>query len=295
MANQNFIRQIENSDEFKLLDAVVKDETTVQDAVQKMVDKTMEALALHGPTKHNGVGLPDYNISLAVLELAQRLDPSDHTKLVEFTTHLQQQQAIDSSTKEPLKVQGRILWTDMPSFGYTELETWYEFGGAHKNPCDSALGPEQRDRWVKLNAFLAQLTQAAPVGYPSPGEEARFLPLDESLRAVWAISMALENESSPATLNNTAAMEAACQWFVFAADRLWANVVNNRQYPKQAGAGPGKRYSEKEWTGYSRERWAIWENALKEAQEACQDPRMAKLIRHALEKLIKSTRAINGD
>lgn len=132
MGNDNFIRQIENSDEFKLLDRVIKEEVAVQDAVKEIIDKTMSALSIHGPDDMDGIGLPDYNISLAAMELAQRLDPSKHTKLVEFISYLQKQVATDPSTNLPLKVQGDILWTDMPSFGYTELETWYEFGGEHK-------------------------------------------------------------------------------------------------------------------------------------------------------------------
>ncbi|RHZ53565.1 DUF3632 domain-containing protein [Aspergillus thermomutatus] len=280
MGRENFIRQIENSVEFKLLDRVVKEEVTVEDAVQEVINMTMTALSIHGPDKQGGIGLPDYNVSLAVMELTQRLKPSKHSKLVEFVSHLQKQVAVDPSTDKPLKVQGDTLWTDMPSFGYTELETWYEFG----DPCDAMLDSEQRDRWAKLNAFLARLTQAAEIQY-TPPEEVRFSPLDKSLRAIWTMAMALENERSPASLGDTAAMEAACWWFIYAAERLWANVLHNRTYVQEAGAGPGKKYKEKGWTGYTRERWEIWEDALKEARAACQNERMGELIDDALASL----------
>ncbi|CAI7563871.1 unnamed protein product [Penicillium pancosmium] len=287
MGNENFIRQVESSVEFKFLDKVVKEEFTAQDAVQDLINMTMSALSIHGSNKQGGIGLPDYNVSLAVMELAQRLEPSKHTKLVEFISHLQKQVAVDPSTNEPLRVQGDTLWTDMPSFGYTELETWYEFGGDYKDPCDATLDSKQRDRWANLNAFIAQLTQAADIHYPSPREEVRFSPLDGSLRAIWTMSMALENERTPASLGDTAAMEAACQWFIYAAERLWANVLNSRTYPEVSGAGPGKGYKEDRWTGYTRERWGIWEDALKEARAKCQDERMWKLIDDALASLRK--------
>ncbi|KAF9883316.1 hypothetical protein FE257_003734 [Aspergillus nanangensis] len=280
MGKETFIRQIENSVEFKLLDKVVKEEGTAQDAVQDVINLTMSALSIHGPNKQSGIGLPDYNISLAVMELAQRLEPFKHIKLVEFVSHLQKQVAVDPSTNEPLKIQGDILWTGMPSFGYTELETWYEFGGDYKDS-------EQRKRWVNLNTFLAQLTQAANINYPSSKEEVRFSPLDKSLRAIWTIAMALENEHLPASLTNTAAMEAACQWLIYSAERLWANVLNDRTYPEAAGAGPGKRYKEHSWAGYTHERWGIWEGALKEARASCEDERMGKLIDDALASLRK--------
>ncbi|KGO38590.1 Protein of unknown function DUF3632 [Penicillium expansum] len=285
MGKENFIRQIENSFEFKFLDQVVKGELTAQDAVQEVINMTMSALSIHGPDKHNGIGLPDYNVSLAVMELAQRLEPSKHTKLVEFICHLQKQVPVDPSTNEQLKVQGDTLWTDMPSFGYTELETWYEFGGDYKDPCDATLDSKQRERWVNLNAFLAQLTQSADIHYPLPSEEVRYSALDKSLRAIWTMAMALENERPPASLGDTAAMEAACQWFIYAAERLWVNVLNSRTYPEVAGAGPGKRYEEEGWTGYTGERWGIWEEALNEAKAKCEGERMLKLIDDALASL----------
>lgn len=137
MGKEDFLRQIENSAEFKLLDKVVKEEVTPQDAVQEIINITMTALSIHSPSKQSGVGLADYNVSLALMELTQRLEPSKHAKLVEFMCHLHKQVAVDPSTNKPLTVQDDTLWTDMPSFGYTELETWHEFGGEYKG--DSTL------------------------------------------------------------------------------------------------------------------------------------------------------------
>lgn len=84
---------------------------------------------------------------------------------------------------------------------------------------------------------------------------------------------------------DTAATEAACQWFIYAAAWLWADVLNGRTYPKASDAELGKRYEEEDWTGYTRERWAIWEEMLKEARAQCQDERMWKLIDDALVSL----------
>lgn len=139
MGKQDFIRKIENSEEFKILEKVAnQSDATPEGAVQQIASMTMAALAVHGPGAHGGV---DYNVSLALMELAQRLEPAEHLKLVDFVSALQKQTATDPSTSEPLKVQGATLWTDLPSLGYTELETWYEFGGGYKGrwcfPCHS--------------------------------------------------------------------------------------------------------------------------------------------------------------
>lgn len=64
----------------------------------------MSALSIYGLNKPHGIGLPDYNVSLAIMELAQRLDPSKHTKLVELGSHLQKQVAVIPSTNELLEV-----------------------------------------------------------------------------------------------------------------------------------------------------------------------------------------------
>ncbi|KAJ5520482.1 hypothetical protein N7463_000935 [Penicillium fimorum] len=281
MGKEDFLRQIENSAEFKLLDKVVKEKVTPQDAVQEIINMTMTALSIHGPSKQSGVGLADYNVSLALMELTQRLEPSKHAKLVEFMCHLHKQVAVDPSTNKPLTVQDDTLWTDMPSFGYTELETWHEFGGEYKDPCDPTLDTKERERWANLNAFLAQLTEAAYIDRTPPKKEVPFAPLDRSLRAIWCMTMAFENE----LLVDTAAMESACYWFIYAAERLWANVVHSCSYPAEYGAGPGKRYKGKDWTGYTQERWGTWEDALKEARAKCQDQRMGKLMDDALASL----------
>lgn len=138
---------------------------------------------------------------------------------------------------------------------------------------------------MNLNAFLAQLTQAADIHYTPSKEEVRFHPLDKSLRAIWTIAIALEDKRLPASLGDTAAMKASCQWFIYAAEQLWANVLSSRTYPKAAGAGPGKRYEDKGWMGYTRERWGVWEDALNEARAECQDEWTWKLIDDALANL----------
>lgn len=133
-----FIRQIEGWEEYKIIDQAVQQVVTADDAVQRIKDLTMAALAVHGPSARDGIGLVDYHVSLAVIELAQRIEPGRHGRLVEFLLKLQAQTATDPATDEPLKVDGRVLWTDMPSFGYTEVEAYDECGGEHKGMAQPA-------------------------------------------------------------------------------------------------------------------------------------------------------------
>ncbi|KAL2000856.1 hypothetical protein VTN02DRAFT_2544 [Thermoascus thermophilus] len=146
------------------------------------------------------------------------------------------------------------------------------------------MEPEQNQRWANLNAFLAQLSQAADVHYTSPNEGLHIHPMDKSLRAIWTMQKALEDgEHPPETLVDTAAMRAACLWFIHAADRLWANVQNGRTYVPSSGAGPGSpKYSQRGWNGFERERWDVWEQGLQDARAACADEGRKKLIDDAL-------------
>lgn len=137
-------------------------------------------------------------------------------------------------------------------------------------------------RWAKLNAFLAQLTQTAPVHYAAPGEELYLDRPDGSMRDVWLMAMTLEYGHPPETLVETAAIQSVCWWFIYAADRMWENVRHARAYPEEGGATPGEKYKKEGWTGYTRERWQTWVQVLEEAQSACTDSQVGELIRNAL-------------
>lgn len=86
------------------------------------------------------------------------------------------------------------------------------------------------------------------------------------------------------TLAKTAAMEAACIWFIHAAARVWDNVRYGRTYdPEEFGTGPGcKRFAARGWKGYEQDRWEVWGERLRKARGVCGDERMRGLIDEAL-------------
>ncbi|KAF3018912.1 hypothetical protein E8E14_010368 [Neopestalotiopsis sp. 37M] len=286
---QRWISEFSATNEFKLLhELVTKDEATARDAVQHALGLASAATAARGIGR-NAAGLVDYHVSVSVLELAQRLDPTKHSKLVELMSALQKHDHTDPSTGKPLEMDGSRLFQDLPSFGYTELETWCEFGGAHKDPCDLDMASEQKRRFINLNGFVAQLTQVADVENTPKGQ---FHPLDKSLHAIWTMQKALENKSSrPAELVNTAAMSAACMWFIYASDRLMDNVRNFRTFPEYAGADAStsrEEYASQGYKGFALGRWQLWRRGLEEAREACGDEQTATLIENALAQMEKA-------
>ena len=153
------------------------------------------------------------------------------------------------------------------------------------DPFTPDLKDEQRKRWVNENAFIAQITQAADISYEPPLDQGSNIhPLDRSHRAVWAFLFALENDDIPMQiLAKTAAMEAACMWFIYAGNRLWENVQRDRTYNEDFGLGPGcARFRDRGWKGYERDRWEVWGERLRGAR-ADGDGRMRGLIEEALE------------
>lgn len=147
------------------------------------------------------------------------------------------------------------------------------------DPWNPDLPTEDKQRWGNRNAFLAQLTAAAEVDYTSDWHH----PMDFSVFGLWAFQTAFEKES-PAEEGVSAdtAVRAACQWYIYAADRLWANVENGRAFEGKIGSGLGK-YQDKSWTGYNRERWAVWEQALVDAKATSTDEETKKLVQDTLE------------
>lgn len=136
------------------------------------------------------------------------------------------------------------------------------------------MDSKERDRWTKFNSFDAQLTQATDViyppldvyPYPNGGIELRIDPLDKSLRVTWVMQMTLDSVEPVGSLVDTAAMEATCLWFIYAADQLWANSVNNYTYLRNYRTGAGGQkwgvIKGKHWSGFTRDRWAVWEEVL---------------------------------
>lgn len=125
---------MENSKQYKILnDLVISPDASVDNALDQITDLTISALA-PSDDENFTPGNVDYVISFTLMMLVQRLEPTKHSKLVQFLYGLQKRTVSDPATGEPLTVgpTKAIIWTNLPSFGYTEMETWDECGGEYK-------------------------------------------------------------------------------------------------------------------------------------------------------------------
>lgn len=125
-SNVNFMQEIESTTEFKTLATLIQDnDATVKDAVQQLCELILT------PKTTDRIG-GDWYISLSVLELAQRNDPSQHVKLVDFMYQLHKITGRRPETGQAVLIGTDTMWTDLPSFGPTMLEDWLEYGGEYE-------------------------------------------------------------------------------------------------------------------------------------------------------------------
>ena len=65
-------------------------------------------------------------------------------------------------------------------------------------------------------------------------------------------------------ISRTAARLAAL-WVRYAGDEIWRLSVGQETYPAREGV-PGDKYSgDRDWRGFSRDRWAAWKAGLEAA------------------------------
>lgn len=131
---------------------------------------------------------------------------------------------------------------------------------------DLKLVSEKKQRWVNLIAFTAQLSQAAP---PWPKYDDN--PLNWAHMALWSLRAAFEADISPHEVVGTTTFQAACFWFIYAANAVWACVEKEIEAGGSYVSSPGSQYKHRDWKGFNRERWNIWVHALEHAQIRCHD------------------------
>lgn len=71
--------------------------------------------------------------------------------------------------------------------------------------------------------------------------------------------MALEDSSDEKVDQTT--LQAAAAWFAYAAPALWALSCQGKEFEGKI-AKQGMTMQGKEWRGFGRERWAVWEERL---------------------------------
>ncbi|KAJ5864569.1 uncharacterized protein N7529_006485 [Penicillium soppii] len=275
-----------DSDEFKLFKGLVNEDVTVEDAVQWVIGATMDRLEGYGPG--GTIDKADAITFKVILELAMQIDQAQYGPLVAFLKELKLYNAVDSTTGLVLKAQdGSWVWSHLPSLTVCAREICDDFEhDDYDFLCDPNMEPEQQIRWAKLNIFLAQVTQAADVKYTSSSQALISDAMDESHFLLRGLRRIFEEGIPSEQLTSGVGLLGVCYWFICAGDRLWENVLNDRKYNKYDGR-PGELYWNRNWRGFERERWNVWEQGLRDARAACTPGQedVEDLINRALSKM----------
>lgn len=235
-----------------------------------------------------------YDTWCALFVLVARTSPDQQSRLIEFILGLQKIEVVDRDTSQSkvLKYYDMELWRQLPGFGWEAREIFntgslFTFSflliflrklTSHEDAYSSTLTDREKTSYENKNAFLAQLLSTSKVGIGVH----EFEPLDFSLFALWVFRDAFENKEGK---NKNLPIRVACWWLVFAAEKLWLNVVNEKSMSGRTGAG-GDLYEKKGWIGYSRARWHIWREGLRNADG---DRETRKLISDALACMERAT------
>lgn len=119
------IDEMETYPEFKILETLVNDpKASPSDAVRQLLDLTTTAASTH---EYRDLGVHPWHTSLSLIEIAKRNPPSRHTKLVECIAKLQKTRVTNPRTDEPLKINSGLVWTQLPSLGYTASDEWNSY------------------------------------------------------------------------------------------------------------------------------------------------------------------------
>lgn len=117
------LTQTEESKEFKLFAALVDGEVEVEDAVQWVINTTMDRLENYGAG--GTIEKADAITFIAIIELAIQIDTTQYGPLVDFLAELKLYNAVDSSTGLVLKTQdGSRVWSHLPSLSFWASELW---------------------------------------------------------------------------------------------------------------------------------------------------------------------------
>jgi len=180
----------------------------------------------------------------AVIATASKTAPADQKKLLDVVQALAGQPVLKKDGKE-VTIWELKVWPGLPVFGAAVREAFN---------VDDISDQEEQQQWINLNAFLAKLTAENALQHQGG-------PLDFALYGIWMLRDALEadNKSVPKYQ-----IDVAKVWLEEAGPVLQKMSQEGRTYEGRV-ARPGSAYDDKDWKGFSQDRWDIWTTKVQQA------------------------------
>ncbi|KAK6496743.1 hypothetical protein TWF481_001731 [Arthrobotrys musiformis] len=167
-----------------------------------------------------------------------------------------------------------FTWSKLPDLNIY-IRSWYNSSPPFSSPPLNGLSFSSNE-WVNLNAFLANLTRAS---LQEPNEA-----IDYSLYAIWSLR-ALEVPSDALASLDPADLKAAAVWIITARAELHNLCKSNRSYDGNL-AVPGEGFKDRDWRGYTLDRWNVWQSAFEESlrledEKEDGDLKLTRMVRQA--------------
>lgn len=125
---------------------------------------------------------------------------------------------------------------------------------------------------MNLNAWTSTLVSAA---HTETSDKPDF-----SLYCIWTVRAALEQPASTSVPD--VAVEAAALWFINAAAAIGDFSSQNKSFQGKVAA-PGPLFKDKNWTGFSEDRWNVWTARFNELQPSLASDQAKQLVAQALD------------
>ncbi|KAM0718910.1 hypothetical protein Q7P37_005982 [Cladosporium fusiforme] len=243
-------QELQNSQEYQALTAYLSSSPkSLNDSLESFCKPTEDTYM--NPQSASEVESQLWRTWKAVIAAATQTphDSAGRQKLADFVLELQNRPVLESNGNT-CKVWDAVVWKDLPIFGPSMREAWNS-AATESSPTSA------RTAWLNLNAFTATLVATTHSrNNPTPPGS------DFSLYAIWTIRMALEDsgDESEQKLDQTA-RQAAAAWFAYAAPALWDLSCQGKEFEGKI-AKQGMAMQGKEWRGFGKDRWAVWEERL---------------------------------
>lgn len=259
-------------------DAVLALLTTGLDDIPTVVRRVAEYAASHDDRECDSFL---WSLWPAVFDAAGEASSDKQiSDIVEFLMQLSKTDCKDPETGEVRVIHNAQLWKDLPIFGW-EMREWFNFGTftppfgisvcgirADTMTGSDEVKGEQLDR-LERQVKMIVLLMAHP---DDDGSN------DNSLYALWALREAFE-ETRPIAPSD---VRLTAPWVLHVAKRLWQLTELGTDMPERWGV-PGKKYADKEWKGFNKERWAVWRDGFVAAQAQLKDEEVKALAGRAAE------------
>ncbi|KAK5652010.1 hypothetical protein OQA88_10913 [Cercophora sp. LCS_1] len=239
------ITELENPDE------------AISAAVQKLSDEATSTTSTIGDFVWDAYD--------AIFHAVEQVSADKQSTLVEFVTQLSKVELRDARG-QPLMYEGGKVWTDMPAFGWYARDLW------NFDPLSESFTINKRLELESSSTFLALLTAKSDIKNPKD-------PFNFSLFGLWSLRTAFE-ENPGRDVDITAAVRLAAPWVSAAGHVLWKLSQDGSDIAGGSGI-PGPKYAEREWKGFTTDRWQVWKDGFVAAQDWMAHPEAKEIAKAA--------------